>query len=61
MNTSKVKFLVLIIRSLRANFDELLLFLDLFKIKFDEIALTETWIGLEEVGRYLLHGYTSYF
>ena len=59
-----LRLLTLNIRSLRANFDELLPFLDglidQFGAEFDVIALTETWIRHDEVDRYSLGGYTLY-
>jgi len=55
-----LKVLILNIRSLRANFNEFLLFLDSSRTKFDVIALTETWIRHDELCRYSVHGYTSY-
>lgn len=48
------------VRSLRTSFGELLTALDSLGFEPDIIALTETWIGQEELMRYRIDGYNIY-
>lgn len=53
----KLNIILVNIRSLRANFDELLLFINRNKIKFDILGITESWIRKEESFSYQIPGY----
>jgi len=57
---SEIKVLILNVRSVRKNFGEFVHFLDRKGFRLDVIALTETWITPDAVGRYTIHGYTQY-
>lgn len=48
------------VRSLRANFDELLIFLENQKITFDVLGITETWIKKEESFAFEIPGYKMF-
>ena len=55
-----LKILTLNVRSLRQNFDQLLILLDNLKTKFDVMTLTETWISKNEANRYLIRDFSMY-
>lgn len=57
-NTTNLKILLTNIRSLRANFGSLELFLKKKGFDYDIITVTETWIDDEESYGYQLEGYT---
>lgn len=48
------------IRSLNKNFDELLVYIELFKNNLDIIVLSETW-RIDGVSNYLINNYTAYY
>lgn len=47
------------IRSIRKNFDYLVVFIESLKIKFHIIALSEVWINAYEINKYSLPGYDT--
>jgi hypothetical protein len=49
------------IRSLRANFDNLLIYLQTVKQKFHAIVLSEIWVDDEESSLYQIKGYNAHF
>lgn len=53
----RLKIFCLNIRSVRANFDELVLYLNSVEHSYEIIVLTEVWIKDGEEGRYQLPGY----
>lgn len=57
MTGFKLNFLNLNIQSLRRHYDDLLLFLNERKFKFQIIILTEIWVYSDEVIRYNIPGY----
>lgn len=62
-NISGNKFLNIVhfnIRSLNKNFDELLVYIELFKNNLDIIVLSETW-RIDGVSNYLINNYTAYY
>ncbi len=59
-NRDGLQIFSLNIRSLRANFNLLHLYLDKDNLMYDVIMLTETWIGEGELGYYQIPGYSSY-
>jgi len=59
-NRDGLQIFSLNIRSLRANFNLLNLYLDKDNLMYDVIMLTETWIGEGELGYYQIPGYSSY-
>lgn len=57
---TELVFVSVNIRSLRANFDELLIFLENRKIKFDILGITESWIRKEESFAFEIPGYKMF-
>ena len=56
-NENKFSVLNLNIRSLKKNYDSLLIYLRQIKTNFDVIVLTETWLNDNESDLYLIPGY----
>lgn len=55
--SQKLDFVSLNVRSLRANFDELLMYIENKEIKFDVLGITESWIRKEESFAFQIPGY----
>lgn len=54
---SSIRIVMLNIRSMRANFDELMLHIRENNVTFDVLGLTESWIKKEESFRFIIPGY----
>ena len=60
-NNDSLTFMHINIRSLRANFDQLLLYLQSANHKFTGIICSEIWINEEETCLYEIEGYKAHF
>lgn len=60
-NTKNLNFIHLNIRSVRRNFDSLLLELAQFKYQLHFIVLSEVWIGSDEIQFYNIEGYKKFY
>ena len=60
-NLSHLSILHSNIRSLRANFDELICYLSKLELQFDIIILSEIWVKTQETNLYSIDGYSEFF
>lgn len=60
-NNNEIKILYINIRSVRKNFNELILLLNILDVEIEIIILTEIWIETCEIKLYNIPGYNQFF